>query len=469
MNRQRREQAVVVGSGPNGLAAAIELARRGIAVDLFEAAETIGGGTRTAALMNSEVVHDLCSAAHPLGAGSPFFSSLPLAEHGLDWMLPDVQMAHPLGEGRSVGLMSSLADTVDRLGNDGAPYRRLVEPWVSRSRDALAVLLQPPHLGWRRPVTALRFGTQALLAASRIAARFDTDGRALIAGLGAHAIAPLNAPATGGVALTLAAAAHVEGWPVARGGSQSIANALGSYLESLGGRIHTGHQVDTIAEWPGAAIFMDTAPGAAATIAAERISARSVARLERFRHGPPSFKVDWILSDPIPWLDDLSPQATSVHVGGSYEEIAASERLVAAGQAPEAPFVIVTQPTVVDPSRAPQGTHVAWGYCHVPRGFDGDLTAAIESQIERFAPGFSETIAERHVMSPSWFSAHNPNYVGGDIAGGAFNLRNLLARPQATLNPYRIGADVYLCSASTPPGSGVHGMCGYNAVALSGL
>jgi len=462
----RIEQAVVVGAGPNGLAAAIELARRGTQVAVIEGADTIGGGTRTRQLIDDDHWHDVCSAAHPLGIASPFFTSLPLARHGLEWIVPDLQLSHPLGGGRAVGLDLDIGKTVGWLGADGEAYRRLVAPLVSRLSDVLTGTLAPLQAAWRRPKIMMRFGLVAIRSVSQLAGGFETpSGRALMAGLGAHAMTRLDRPATGGVAVLLAAAAHGGGWPIARGGSQSIADALASQLVELGGSIETGRWVRSAGELPEeGAIFLNTSPAAAVVLAGERLGRRMDRRLRSWRHGPGSYKVDWILSEPIPWADELSPRAATVHVGGSYAEIAASEERAVAGQAPERPFVLVTQPSLFDASRAPKGHHIVWGYCHVPAGYRGDATAAIESQIERFAPGFGDTIVARHVMTAPDLEAYNPNYVAGDIAGGAFDLRQLLLRPRVGRNPYRIGDRVYLCSASTPPGAGVHGMCGYHAV-----
>lgn len=456
------KDAVVVGSGPNGLAAALELARAGYSVTVYEAAPTPGGGSRTLPLMRADHLHDVCAAAHPIGAASPFFASLPMT--GVDWITPDVAVSHPLGNGRATAVMNSLDETVELLGSDGAAYRRLMQPVVEDFSNVLAGSLRPLSEAWRRPLSMARFGVKAIRSVASLAARFETNAaRALLAGIGAHAITRLDAAATGGVALLLAAAGHVVGWPIARGGSQEIISSLVAELEARGGRVVTGHPVADLSDVPAATpVFLDTSPASAAAIAGTRVS--KPAPLRKWRHGPGSHKVDWILSDPIPWADDLSGRTATVHIGGSFEEIAASEADVVAGRQSTNPFGIVTQPTLFDDSRAPKGRHIGWGYCHTPAGYAGDATNVLEAQIERFAPGFRDTIVERHVHTARGLERYNANYVGGDIAGGAMNLRQLVGRPRLSLNPFRIGDRTYLCSASTPPGAGVHGMCGFHAV-----
>ncbi len=461
--------AVIVGSGPNGLAAAVALARRGRSVAVLEGAPTVGGGTRTEELIEPGHRHDVCSGVHPLGAASPFFRQLPLERFGLSWVRPDLQLSHPLDGGRAVALSHSLEETAALLDTDGARYRRAVVPLLTQWDEILEGALSPLQSAWRRPLPMARFGLQAIRSTAAIAGRFQLDAtRALLAGLGAHSVASLAAPATGGVALILATAAHADGWPVARGGSQAIAAALAAYLGELGGTIEVGRWVASADDLPAArSIYLDTAPAAAARIAGPRIGPRMARRLASWRHGPGVHKVDWILDGPIPWADPHSGRAGTVHVGGSFEEIAASEAGALAGKAPRNPFVIVAQPSVVDETRAPAGRHVAWGYCHVPNGYDGDATAAIEAQIERYAPGFGDRVIGRHVQSARALAASNPNNVGGDIGGGAMSLRRLLTGPRLARNPYEIGDGVYLCSAAAPPGGGVHGMCGYNAVRYS--
>ena len=456
------QEAIVVGSGPNGLAAAIELARNGWTVTVYEGAATPGGGSRTLPLMQQDHFHDVCAAAHPIGAASPFFAALPLDT--VEWITPDVAVSHPLDGGRAVGVLRSLDDTAGLLGADAAAYRKLVEPVVGDFDRILESSLGPLQAAWRQPVTMGRFGSKAIRSITSLARRFESDAaKALLAGLGAHSIASLHAPATGGVALVLAAAGHVVGWPIAKGGSQTIIDAMVVTLESLGGRVVTNHYIDTLDDIdPAMPVFLNTAPANAASIGGDRV--RHSQSLRNWRHGPGSHKVDWILSEPIPWSDELSPQAATVHVGGNFDEIVASEAAAVAGRPPIRPYGIVTQPSLFDSTRAPAGRHIGWGYIHTPAGFAGDATQPLENQIERFAPGFKDTIVERHVHSARRLERYNPNYVGGDIAGGMMSLRQLLARPRLSSNPYRIGVRTYLCSASTPPGAGVHGMCGYHAV-----
>jgi phytoene dehydrogenase-like protein len=410
--------------------------------------------------------HDICSATHPLGLASPFFGDVPLRRLGVDWVLPEVQVSHPLGDGRAVGLYLSLAETAALLGEDGEPYRTLMAPIVSNLDSVVAGALAPLQSAWRRPLAMGRFGLLAIRSVSLLNERFATEpAKALLAGLGAHAIAGLDQPATAGVALLLGATAHGGGWPIVRRGSQAIADALVAYLEELGGTIETGRWIESPADLsPEAALFLDTSPQTALAVADGRLSRLARRRLRRWNYGPGSHKVDWILSEPIPWADELSSRAATVHVGGSYAEIAASEARAVAGTAPDRPFVLVSQPTLFDDSRAPAGRHIAWGYCHVPNGYDGDATEAIEDQMERFAPGFKDIIIGRHSQTAAALEGYNPNYVGGDIGGGRLKLSQLAARPLLGRNPYRIGDKTYLCSASAAPGAGVHGMCGYHAV-----
>jgi phytoene dehydrogenase-like protein len=458
--------AVVVGAGPNGLAAAVELARHDWSVLVVEDADTIGGGTRTEALIRPGFLHDVCSAVHPLGIGSPYFRSLPLDRFGLEWLHPEIPLSHPLPDGTAATLRRSIAETAAALGADQERYRRLMAPLADRVDDLfgdiLGPLLPPPV---SHPITMARFGAAGAVSTTLLARRFATpEARALLAGLGAHSIADLTRPFTAAVGVTLAVAGHVFGWPVARGGSRAITDALAGYLESLGGEIVTGTKVDSLEDVPPARRYLlDVMPGAALTIAGARTASRARRSLARWAHGPGSFKLDWILREPIPWTDSDSRRAGTVHVGGTLEEIVASEAAMASGRIAERPFVLVAQPSLVDPSRAAGGGHVVWGYCHVPAESDHDMTEAIEAQIERFAPGFRDVIVARHTIDPGGLERRNPNYVGGDIGGGAITMRQILARPRWGLNPYRIGESVYLCSSATPPGAGVHGMCGYHA------
>jgi phytoene dehydrogenase-like protein len=458
--------AIVVGAGPNGLAAAVVLAQAGRAVTVYDAADTPGGGTRTAELTLPGFRHDVCSAVHPLALSSPFFRTLPLEAHGLEWDQPPYPLAHPFADGSAVILHRSVEDTATGLGRDGKAYRRLMQPFAGRWHR-LAESLLAPRLGFPRElVLTARFGRAAVRSARGLAeVVFDSHkARALFGGLAAHSTMPIEAPFTAGFGLMLAAAGHGAGWPVARGGSQSIADALASYLQSLGGEIVTGHRVDSLDELPAVpAVLLDVAPRQAVRIAGRRLSSRTRERLLRYRYGPGAFKVDYALDAPIPWRAPACREAGTVHVGGALWEIAASEAAVARAQHSERPFVILAQQSLFDPTRAPAGKHTAWAYCHVPNGSRLDMTERIEAQIERFAPGFRKLILARHSASVQALEAYNANYVGGDISGGALDGRQLVLRPAAALNPYRLAAGVYLCSASAPPGPGVHGMCGYHA------
>ena len=460
--------AVVVGSGPNGLAAAVTLAEAGLSVVVLEAAEQPGGGTRSEELTLPGFVHDACAAIHPLGVASPFFLNAPLDRFGLEWAHPEVPVAHPL-PGRPAGVLHrSLDDTVAALGRDGRAWRRLVRPlvrrWEAFAESVLGPMLRvPPH-----PVTMARFGVRAAPPATTLArAVFREDpARAVFAGLAAHAILDLRHPLTSAFGVMFGASAHAGGWPAARGGSQRIADALIGYLESMGGTVVTGHRVRSLADLPSgvkAALF-DTTPRHLVEIAGERIPARYRKRLERFRYGPASFKVDYALDGPVPWADEACRRAGSVHVGGTLAEVAAAEADVTAGRHPERPFVICTQPSLFDASRAPAGKHTLWAYCHLPAGSPRDMTAAIEDQIERFAPGFRDLVLARHVRGPAAIEAHGINYIGGDIAAGSHGGLQLVARPVLSTDPYAVPGDglpTYLCSSSTPPGAGVHGMCGW--------
>ena len=458
--------AVVVGAGPNGLAAAIELARAGRSVLVREAAEVVGGGLRSDELTLPGFVHDVCSAIHPLAAASPFFRTLPLSEHGLEWIEPPVPLAHPLDEGEAVVLRRSVAETAEGLDADAGAYRRLFGPPVAawdRLEDALlGPLLRVP----RHPIALARFGLGALQPATTLARRRfrGEPARALFAGLAAHSILPLERPATASFGLVLGTTAHAVGWPLPRGGSQRIADGLASYLRSLGGEILTGAPVESLDELRAPTVLCDVGPRQLLRLAGDRLPRRYRRALERFPYGPGVFKLDWALSGPIPWAASECAQGGTVHLGGTLEEIAASERSPEDGETSERPFVLLAQPTLFDPSRAPEGRHTAWAYCHVPNGSTADLTDAIERQVERFAPGFRERILARSVLAPADLERRNPNLVGGDIAGGSNELRRLLARPALRPIPYSTPLEgVYLCSASTPPGGGVHGMCGYLA------
>lgn len=457
--------AVVVGSGPNGLSAAIEIARHGRSVLVIEKSVETGGGMRTAELTLPGFRHDVCAAVLPFGVSSPFFRSLPLERHGLEWVQPEIPLAHPL-EGRSGAVLHrSLPETVSSLGEDGASYKAVFGRLVSVWDDLEPALLSPIRSAPLHPVRLAAFGRLGLQPASRLAQRiFATEAaRALFAGNAAHSILPLERPWTSSFGLVLITLAHTRGWPSAHGGTQRLAEALTAHLIELGGRIETGRLVDTYADIPSAKVVMfDTSPGALAKIAGERLPARFNRRLTRFRHGPGAFKLDLALAGPIPWTFTPARRAGTVHVGGSLREIAESERTIWKGAEQTRPFVIVAQPSVADTSRAPMGDHVVWAYCHVPSGSVVDMTTRIEDQIERYAPGFRDLIIGRHTMSSADLERYNPNYVGGDIAGGAHSGLQLVFRPTSRMVPYRTPtAGIYLCSASTPPGAGVHGMSGY--------
>lgn len=456
--------AVIVGSGPNGLAAAITLAEAGKSVLVIEGRDTIGGGTRTEELTESGVLHDVCSAVHPLGVGSPFLSSLPLDEHGLEWAEPPIPFAHAMDSGESVYAYRSIEETASGLGGDGAVWRSVFAPFVDKWDRTVRLATAPPLRAARSPLAGLRLARYGLRSGEHLANRFETDrGRAVIAGLAAHSIAPLDTAASGGVALLLGAATHAVGWPFALGGSAAITTALGSYLESLGGTIETGRWVRRLGDLPDTRVVLfDTSAQAAAAIAGERMTTLSRHRYRNRPVGSGSFKLDIATNGPIPWAESTLGDAGTVHLGGTYEEIAEAEARTAAGQHPDRPFVLLSQPLVADHARAPEGVGVVWAYCHVPVGSTEDMTERIIEQIERFAPGFASTIRGMSIRGPSDLEEDNPNYVGGDISGGPLSLWGVLARPTLT-RPYRAGPGTYLCSAATPPGAGVHGMCGHHA------
>ncbi|HEY6911582.1 MAG TPA: NAD(P)/FAD-dependent oxidoreductase [Myxococcales bacterium] len=456
--------AAVVGSGPNGLSAAVALARAGIAVRVHEAQPTVGGGTRSAELTLPGFAHDVCSAIHPMAAASPFFAELGLSKHGLEWIHPDVAVAHPLDDGTAVALVRSLDATAAGLGADAGAYLRIVAPLAARFQDLIGDVLGPivrvPH----HPLLMARFGRRALLPAAALRFRGER-ARALVAGLAAHSFLPLHAPFTASFALIFAAAAHASGWPLARGGSQRIADALAASLRALGGEISVGDRVDSLDRFDRErAILFDTSPAILERIAAARLPESYRRALRRFRRGPGVFKLDYALSAPVPWRAHDCRRAGTVHVGGSFEEIAASEAAVTRGEHPERPFVLVAQQSLFDDTRAPPGKHTLWAYCHVPNGSTVDMTARIEAQLERFAPGFREAVLARAVTGPGQVEAHNANCAGGDISGGAYDGMQFFARPVLAIDPYATPAkNLYLCSSSTPPGAGVHGMCGLHA------
>ena len=467
--------AVVVGAGPNGLAAAITLARAGRSVVVYEAAPTPGGGSRSAELTLPGFSHDPCSAIHPTAAASPFFASLDLERHGLEWIHPTAPLAHPLDGGRAAVLERSVADTAAALGaggssgdgGDGRAWRRMFGPLVRDAHGLIPELLGPVVHVPRRPVALARFGIPALRSARGLArARFTGDeARGLFAGLAAHSMLDLEQPLSASFGLVFGLFGHAVGWPMARGGSGRITDALVATLFDLGGTIETNRRIASVAELPPArAILFDVTPRQLVSIAGDRLPAGRRRAYERFRYGPGVFKLDWALSGPVPWLADGVRRAATVHLGGTIDEIAAGEADVAAGRHPDRPFVLFVQQTPFDPSRAPAGQHTAWAYCHVPNGSTVDMTQRIEDQVERFAPGFRDLILARSVRGPADVEAYDENDIGGDINGGLQDWRQLVFRPTPAFDPYFTGAPgLYLCSSSTPPGGGVHGMCGFHA------
>lgn len=460
--------AVVVGSGPNGLAAAVSLARAGVRVTVYEAAQEIGGGTRTSELTVPGVLHDHCSAIHPLGVGSPFLQSLDLGRHGLEWLWPQIDLAHPLDGGRAGVFVQSLDQTAAGLGADGPAWRGLFGPLAAGFDELGREILRPiAHLP-RHPLLLARFGLRALPPASWLVRRWQSDeARGLYAGMAAHAFRPLTSPTSASVGLALGVAGHRYGWPVAKGGSRAITDALAAELRARGGAIETGRRITSLSEVDDAdAVMLDVSPRAAAEIAGDRLPARVRRAYTRYRYGPAAFKIDLAVQGGVPWTNESCRSAGTVHVGGSYEEIAAAEAEAVAGRMPLRPFVLVGQQYLADPSRSAGDVHPIWVYAHVPHGYDGDATAAILGQLERFAPGTRERIVGQAVRTPAQIEAHNANYVGGDIATGANDPVQVVLRPRVAIDPYRTGIPgVYLCSAATPPGGGVHGMCGANAAA----
>ncbi|HWM63493.1 MAG TPA: NAD(P)/FAD-dependent oxidoreductase [Solirubrobacterales bacterium] len=458
--------AIVVGAGPNGLAAAATLAVRGVEVTVIEAAETIGGGARSSELTLPGLVHDECSAFHPMAVESPALTSLGLERHGLEWALAEVDLAHPFDDGSAAAMRRSIEETAAELGAAGPAWKRLFGP-SARGFDALSEDILRPGLRLpRHPLRLVRFGLPSLAPATALARTFPTaEARALFGGVAAHSFSPLSRPLSSAVAMALTASGHSQGWPVARGGSQAIADALAAVVRENGGRIETGRPVRSLAELPAAdAILLDLAPGAVADLAGERLPSRVARAYRRWRHGPGAFKLDLAVEGGVPWADPVSGRAGTVHAAGSFEEIVAGEREVNRGRIPERPFVLVGQQYLADLSRSQGDVHPVWTYAHVPSGYEGDATEAILDQIERFAPGLRERVVGSHARSAADLAAYNPNYVGGDIVTGANTPLQLLARPRLALDPYATGIPgVYICSAATPPGAGAHGMCGYNA------
>jgi phytoene dehydrogenase-like protein len=457
--------AIVVGSGPNGLACAAALVREGIEVTVLEAEPTIGGGTRTEELTVPGVLHDVCSAVHPMAAGSPFLRSLELERHGLEWCWPEVDCAHPLDDGTAGVLVRSLDDTAAGLGADGAAWKRVFG--VSKGFEALTDDLFRPVLHVpRHPLRLVRFGGPAAMPATVLARMWKTEqGRALFGGVAAHAIAPLGRPFSSAVGMALACACHAFGWPVARGGSRSITDALAAYVQAGGGKIETGVRVTSLADLPPVdAVVCDLAPRGVAEIAGDRLPRRVARAYRRYKHGPGAFKVDFAVDGGVPWRNDAVRRAGTVHVVGSFDEIVAAERDVNRGLMPARPYVLLAQQYLADPSRSAGDVHPVWSYAHVPHGYTGNATEAVIAQIERFAPGFRERIVATAVRTTTEIAAGNANYIGGDVITGANTPLQTTVRPRLALDPYSTGAPgLFICSAATPPGAGVHGMNGYNA------
>jgi phytoene dehydrogenase-like protein len=458
--------AVVVGAGPNGLAAAVRLAQAGLQVTVLEAADEIGGGTRSSEAILPGLLHDHCSAIHPMAVGSQFLDGLGLDRYVVSWRLPEIDCVHPLDGGRAGVLYRSVDATADGLGADHARWRRLFgrtsERFDALSEDIMRPLLRVP----RHPLTLARFGAPTALPASMLAKWFRTaEAQALFGGVAAHAFRPLHYPMTSAIGLGIVTAGHRHGWPVAAGGSQSITNALAAVLADLGGKIETGTRIETASQLPPSDVVMfDLAPVAVADILGDRLPGRVQRAYRRFRHGPGAFKVDFAVESGVPWTSLAARRAGTVHVVGTFTELAATERDIHAGRMPERPFVLVGQQYLADPQRSVGNVHPVWTYAHVPNGYSGDATAAIVNQIERFAPGFRERIVGQTVRTTKQMSLYNPNYVGGDIMTGSKDIRQLAFGPRITLSPYRIGLPgMYICSAATPPGPGAHGMCGANA------
>ena len=458
---------VIVGSGPNGLAAAITLARAGCSVLVCEANATIGGGARSAELTLPGFVHDVCSAVHPLAAGSPFFKTLPLKRFGLEWIEPEIPLAHPLDNDSAACLCKNIDVTAEQLHGDSGAYRRLMKPLARNWKDLSDEFLKP-MLHWsKHPTTLAHFGILAVCPATLLAKLVfkSESARALFAGIAAHSFLPLEAPMSSAFALVLGLAGHVVGWPIPRGGSQQISNALAGYLRELGGKIEVNQRIGNLRDLPRSrAILLDVSVWEFLRIAGQELPSGYRRKLESFRHAPGIFKIDYALNEPVQWKAEACGRAGTIHLGGGIDEIAATEREVAHGKIPERPFVLVAQQSLFDETRAPHGRHTLWAYCHVPFNCDIDMSNQIESQIERFAPGFRDCILARHTKGAAELARSNPNLAGGDINSGAANLTQLIARPILVPTPYRTPLPgVYLCSASTPPGGGVHGMCGYYA------
>ena len=466
MQLERRDyDAIVVGSGPNGLAAAILMQQKGLSVLVVEGKATIGGGMRSAELTLPGYTHDICSAVHPLAVASPFFETLPLAAHGLTYIFPELPVAHPFDNGTAAALRETVSQTAASFGKDERAYLTLMQPivddWPYIAPDVLSPLRFPKY-----PLKMANFGLTALTSGDYLTKRFKTpELKGLIGGMAAHSIQPLTNLTTSAAALVLMATGHIKGWPIPRGGSQTIANALASLFISLGGKIETDTYITSLNQLPSAhAVLFDVTPQQLLQIAGHEFSSLYKWQLQRYRYGMGVFKVDWALRAPIPFTVPECKGAGTIHIGNTFEEIADGERQIWNGKHPEKPFVLLAQPSLFDPSRAPEGKHTAWAYCHVPNGSVKDMTSVIENQVERFAPGFKETILARHTMNTAQMEDYNPNYISGDINGGVIDIGQLFTRPVLRWSPYKTSArGLYICSSSTPPGGGVHGMCGYHA------
>jgi phytoene dehydrogenase-like protein len=457
--------AVVIGSGPNGLAAAITLQQRGLSVLIIEGKEVIGGGLRSAELTLPGFVHDICSAIHPLAIGSPFFETLPLDQHGLEYIIPEIAAAHPFDDGNAAAVYHSIQKTAKSLGQDEQVYLDLMEPlveeWPGIASDVLGPLRFP-----KKPISMAKFGLKALTSATFLARRFKTkEARGLWAGMSAHSLQPLSNLSTSAIGLVLMLSAHRKGWPIPKGGSAEIAKALTSYFLQLGGKVETDNMVTSMKNLPSSrAVFFDVTPKQLLTIAGHRFSSIYKWQLERYRYGMGVFKVDWALDGQINFTAEAARNAGTVHIGNTLEEIVSSEQYSSDGGHPEKPYMLLAQQSIFDPTRAPAGKHTAWAYCHVPNGSTKDMTNIMEKQIERFAPGFRDQILAKHTMNTAEMETYNPNYIGGDINGGIIDLGQIFTRPALRSSPYRTSAKgLYICSSSTPPGGGVHGMCGYHA------
>jgi phytoene dehydrogenase-like protein len=457
--------AVVLGSGPNGLAAAITLQQKGLTVLLIEGKQVIGGGLRSAELTLPGFIHDICSAIHPLAAASPFFNTLPLEKYGLQWVTPPVAAAHPFNDGIAASLVASVDATAKGLGKDQQAYHRLMDPLVKDWEQLAPELLGPLHFP-AHPLELAAFGLKGLPSVTTLARRFQTrEARGLLAGMAAHSMQPLTSLATAAVSLIFLMAGHGKGWPFPRTGASALAKALGEYFTELGGTIQTGTYISSLSQLPSSrALLLDVSPRQLLQLGGHTWSSLYRRQLERYRYGRGVFKCDWALAGRIPFTAPECREAGTVHLGGTLEEIAAAEAFTAAGGHPEKPFVLLTQQSLFDDTRAPEGKHTGWAYCHVPNGSRRDMTNAIEEQVERVAPGFRERILARHTMDTAQMEEYNPNYIGGDINGGNLDIGQLFTRPALRSSPYRTSAHgIYLCSASTPPGGGVHGMCGFHA------